>query len=1042
MSPLRGWLARLFPAPLWVSLLVLSLTVAGTFTVRRFVATQQQVRFEREAGIYERNLRTRLESYVAALTAARAFWEASREEVTPAEFGRFVRGLDLPALFPGMNSLGYAPLVTAPQRPAFARRLRELSGPGSDAALHPLSSLPLSVPVLYVAPVTASSRRVVGYDMYQEPTRRQAIERALRSGGAAASGPVLLADRQYADRSGLLLYLPVRRSGQVVGLVYVPLRFSNVLPPLPTAGGALSLRVEQGGRRLSGSPPDPSGQGFELQDNLSFAGQTWTLTFSAPPGFGRDAAAATPWAVLLAGLLVSGLAALATLAQVRARRRAEEVSRSLGVSRQRLERARAEFEAVFRAMQDAAVFADPAGVVLFANDALTRSFGVSPAELRGTMLGELHADPRLLERLDRQPGAQTVTTLFRWRDGPDFYGELQRSSVLSERGELIGQLEVIRDVTERLQADRALREGERRYQGVLEGMPQIVWLSDASGEVTYMNRRWQDYVGEDHAGLNISERLHPDDRPEFLRRWQRALEHGQEFETEHRLRSAGGEYRTFVSRSRPIRAASGEVSAWVGSSTDIDAQVHSELSSRLLADVSQSLAHRLPQEAGFQQALELMTVRFADAALLWLPAPLSPEGGTPAALEPPLWAGRGLGSAELGREDAALGPASALKVMGSGEGLVFGPEELEGFPLSAALLLPLSVDGEALGVLGLGFRQPWRDRDLEVGQELAQRLAAALDNRRLLAGLRAAQASLQELNNTLEERVQHRTALLEEANSELEAFSYSVSHDLRTPLRHILGFADLLRKEAGSGTPHSGLSEKGERYLGVMTQAAFRMSTLIDDLLEFSRTSRAEVQRRPVDLAGVVQASIRDFAPDLQRRQVEWQVGPLPGVSADPGLLRQVFDNLLSNALKYTRTRDRAVIEVSARSGPDIPEHEVWISVRDNGVGFDPRYVGKLFGVFQRLHRNDEFEGTGIGLANVRRIVARHGGRVWAESGQPGQPGATFWIALPREAPADAWPPPPGQRSPRSAPTGPDSSAGTARTAGSSALASAPGEQP
>ncbi len=172
------------------------------------------------------------------------------------------------------------------------------------------------------------------------------------------------------------------------------------------------------------------------------------------------------------------------------------------------------------------------------------------------------------------------------------------------------------------------------------------------------------------------------------------------------------------------------------------------------------------------------------------------------------------------------------------------------------------------------------------------------------------------------------------------------------------------------------------------------MNQLIDDLLEFSRTSRAELRRQPVDLGEVVRGAVQRLAPDQGERTVEWRVQPLPTVIGDPGLLRQVFDNLLSNALKYTRTRPEAVIEVAAQPH----EREVWLSVRDNGVGFDPEYAGKLFGVFQRLHRNEEFEGTGIGLANVRRIVSRHGGRVWAESGQEGQTGATFWVALPLEA--------------------------------------------
>jgi two-component system, chemotaxis family, sensor kinase Cph1 len=225
---------------------------------------------------------------------------------------------------------------------------------------------------------------------------------------------------------------------------------------------------------------------------------------------------------------------------------------------------------------------------------------------------------------------------------------------------------------------------------------------------------------------------------------------------------------------------------------------------------------------------------------------------------------------------------------------------------------------------------------------------------------------------------------LERSNKELEAFSYSISHDLRAPFRHIVGYAELLRER-----DFGRMDEKSRHYVDTIIDSAFSAGKLVDDLLKFSQMGRMTIQRIPVSTSKLVEEVVRSSQPDMEGRNVEFRIGELPPVQGDPNLLRQVFQNLVSNAIKYTRGRDPALIEIQARS---TPEEDVF-TVRDNGVGFDMAYVGKLFGVFQRLHRIEEFEGTGIGLANVRRIVERHGGRVEAE-GRLGE-GATFTFALP-----------------------------------------------
>ncbi|HSU55695.1 MAG TPA: ATP-binding protein [Candidatus Dormibacteraeota bacterium] len=247
-----------------------------------------------------------------------------------------------------------------------------------------------------------------------------------------------------------------------------------------------------------------------------------------------------------------------------------------------------------------------------------------------------------------------------------------------------------------------------------------------------------------------------------------------------------------------------------------------------------------------------------------------------------------------------------------------------------------------------------------------------------------AQQEVRTLNEDLEKRVQERTSQLEAANKELEAFSYSVSHDLRAPLRHISGFVELFRRREPR------LQDEDLHFLNMIDGAAKQMGRLVDDLLSFSRMSRAEMRLRKVDLARLVDEAVGALKNELNGRSIEWQVQTLPEVTGDAALLRVVMDNLLGNAVKYTRPRDRARIEIGAEG----TEREQIIFVRDNGVGFSMEFADKLFGVFQRLHHATAFEGTGIGLATVQRIILRQGGRVWAQAEE--NAGATFYFALPR----------------------------------------------
>lgn len=248
---------------------------------------------------------------------------------------------------------------------------------------------------------------------------------------------------------------------------------------------------------------------------------------------------------------------------------------------------------------------------------------------------------------------------------------------------------------------------------------------------------------------------------------------------------------------------------------------------------------------------------------------------------------------------------------------------------------------------------------------------------------RAAENRALELNAELEARVLERTAQYQAANQELEAFSYSVSHDLRAPLRAVNGFSQAALDDYGSVLP-----SEGQRYLRTIREQAQGMGRLIDDLLTFSRLGRAPLEKQAVNTTALVQSALPVLKPESEDREINVRVGYLAPCSADPVLLKQVWLNLLSNAFKYTRKREGAIVEV----GCDHSAAGCTYFVRDNGAGFDMRYAGKLFGVFQRLHRSEDYEGNGVGLALVQRIIHRHGGRVWAE-GRIGQ-GATFYFTL------------------------------------------------
>jgi light-regulated signal transduction histidine kinase (bacteriophytochrome) len=277
----------------------------------------------------------------------------------------------------------------------------------------------------------------------------------------------------------------------------------------------------------------------------------------------------------------------------------------------------------------------------------------------------------------------------------------------------------------------------------------------------------------------------------------------------------------------------------------------------------------------------------------------------------------------------------------------------------------------------------WEDSGEDELGQLGRNLRIMTDN--LLAreeALRHTRRQLEQANNNLKQQLLETRA----ANQELEAFSYSVSHDLRAPLRHVAGFSELMLKNADS------LDAKNLRYLNIISSSIRQMGVLIDELLAFSRMGRTAIKADNIDLNATVNEVFTDFSPDIAARHIKWEIADLPVVQGDRVMLKLVLQNLIGNAVKYTRDRDPAIIQIRDESAPDDTMAQIVIT--DNGVGFNMDYADKLFGVFQRLHSSEEYEGTGIGLATVRRIVHRHGGKVSAY-GDPGE-GARFTFTLPK----------------------------------------------
>lgn len=550
------------------------------------------------------------------------------------------------------------------------------------------------------------------------------------------------------------------------------------------------------------------------------------------------------------------------------------------------------------------------------------------------------------------------------RDTP---GEHRWYSVTARRfavGGAVRAVVVHRNVTARHLAIQALRGSEERYRTLAEAMPQIVWTTSPSGDVTYISEHWGRFTG-DPEGAPLGQGwlfcLHPEDRPRAEEAWARAVRTGEAYSIEYRLHRHDGAYRWHLAQGTPIRDPAGAITHWIGTCTDIDdqrrwAEMLRESEGRNRAVIEAAIIGAFVVQDG--------VIRYANpmvAQMFGYPSPTALEGAAfPDAV------------AADGFEDLLRGWARQVQ-QGRNPG---PPFEWRG----------VRREGGEFWVRFGGRRHTWEDRPatlLFLQDVTAQRSAAE--------ALRESEERYRSLADALERRVAEQTAELRATNAELEAFAYSVSHDLRAPLRAIDGFSQRLAQECGDA-----IGEGGRHYLERVRAGCRRMGSLIDDLLDLSRVTRAEMQRETVDLSALARVLDDEIRAAEPERHTETRIQAGVQAEGDRRLLRILLWNLLSNAWKFTARRTPARIEfgVDQRDGRPV------YLVRDNGAGFDPQFSAKLFGPFQRLHGVSEFPGNGIGLATVQRIVHRHGGEVWAEAAV--DEGATFYFTLappPEDAP-------------------------------------------
>lgn len=679
-------------------------------------------------------------------------------------------------------------------------------------------------------------------------------------------------------------------------------------------------------------------------------------------------------------------------------------------ARKNHEIAAARLAAIVTSSADAIIGKSLQGLVTSWNAGAERTFGYTSAEMEGQAImrlippGRESEETEILARIRRGESVQHFDTVRLHKDQHAIDVSVTVSPIKDAAGRVVGASKVARDITERKLAAAALSQSEERFRTMANSMPQLAWIARADGFIVWYNRRWYEYTGktpEEMEGWGWQSVHDPSTLPHVMARWPAAIAAGTKFEMEFPLRGVDGSFRNFLTRGEPLRDSTGRVVQWFGTNTDVTSLKKAEADVRRLnAELEQRVLDRTAQ---LEAAITELTSSRAQLASLFESLP-----GSYLVLTPDLV----IVSVSDAYLKATLTTRAGIVGLKLFDVFPDNPDDPDTKAVSAMqasvdrVLSSAAPDTMAIskhdvrrsdGVFEERYWSPVNSPVLGPDRRIKYVVHRVEDVTEFVRQKPRSAAGTAEMTNRIQQmeaevfqssqRLQLACQELEATNKELESFSYSVSHDLRTPVRAIDGFSQAVLEDFGSLLP-----EEGHRYLQVIRGSAKNMGALIDDLLAFAQLKRQELNKRPIDTQQLVRAALAELMSLGPKRPVDLSIGDLPPSSGDPALVKQVWLNLLSNALKYTRKRSQAGIEVGCRkvNGADA------FYVRDNGTGFDMSHADKLFTVFQRFHRAEDYEGTGVGLAIVQRIVQRHGGRVWAEAAV--DRGATFSFTLSPES--------------------------------------------